>query len=228
MLPERWRYRVGDPVGRQRMLEEDGHLLLILHEVPGDSEKDWFFWVDETKKWSSAPEAGGLRHMRLLLDRYEEVVDALEARLKVADSVADFYSILREEAPVGRALKQVRLIAARARKIHKKNRPLLQIRSIAEELDDDLTLVQNEARLGMEAVAAESAENQRIVSEKQTSDGLKLNLLASFYLPLMALSSLMGMNVINGFEDTRWMFWLIFTIGVGAGAVLVKVVGRRQ
>ena len=227
-LPERWRHRVGETVGRQRMLEEEGQLLLILHEVPGDAEKDWFFWIDETKQWFSAPEEGGLTHLKQLLNRYEEVVDSLEARVKTADSVEDFYSILREEAPIGRSLKQVRLIAARTRKICKKHRPLLEIRSIAEELDHDLTLVQDEARLGMEAVAAESAENQRIMSEKQARHGLRLNLLAAFYLPLMVLASLMGMNLRNGFEESRWMFWLIFAIGLGAGGVLVKVVGRDK
>ncbi len=227
-LPEHWRWRVGSPVGRQRMIEDEERLLIILHGVPGDAEQDWFFWRDEEKQWFSAPEAGGLKHLRALLDRYEEVVDELEARVKVARTVEDYYSILREEAPVDRALKQLRVIASKARKLCKKNRPLLQIRSVAEELDMDLTLVQDEARLGMEAVAAESAEKQRLMGEQQVRYGLRLNALAAFFLPLMALASLMGMNVNNGFENTHWMFYVVFAIGLGAGAVLMKVVGREK
>ncbi|MGE9266968.1 MAG: hypothetical protein ACQKBY_02630 [Verrucomicrobiales bacterium] len=227
LLPEHWRSRVGDPVGRQRLIEEGERLLVILHEVPGEKERDLFFWREEDQSWSSAPLAGGLRHWRKLLDEYEVVVDRLEAKLKQARTVRDYYCILKEEAPVGRALKQVRLIASRTRKMCKKNPEILEIRSVAEELDHDLSLVQEEAKLGMEALAAESAENQREMGEQQAAYGLKLNRLAAFFLPLMAFGALFGMNVPNGLEASGWAFFAVFALGLTAGGVLVSLIGKE-
>lgn len=226
-LPERWRGRVGNPVGRQRLLEEGDHLLVLIHEVPGRPEVDWFFWTDDEGAWQSLPEPGGLLHWKRLLEEYEVVVDELEAGLKKAVSVEDYYRILQAEVAVGQPLKQVRLLAARVRRSRKKNRQLLEIRSIAEELDADLCLVEDGARLGMEALAAESAEKQRRISEQQARLGLRLNYLAAFFLPLMALGTVFGMNVPTGFEDSRWVFGAIFAVGLLTGGILLRFVGHR-
>jgi len=53
-----------------------------------------------------------------------------------------------------------------------------------------------------------------------------MNLLAGFFLPLMALSSLFGMNVrIPGFMEP--LFWGIFGLGILTCAVLLWLVGHQ-
>ena len=39
-LPESIRKRLGDDAGRQRLMDEEGHLLMILHQPPEPEESD--------------------------------------------------------------------------------------------------------------------------------------------------------------------------------------------
>ena len=62
-LPQSIRRRLGDDAGRQRLMDEEGHLLLILHEppTPEDEEvrKPVLIWIqpDGTAK-SNQPASG--------------------------------------------------------------------------------------------------------------------------------------------------------------------------
>lgn len=226
LLPEIWRPRVGYRVGRQRLLEEDKNLLIILHELPGSEEIDWFFWTT-LEGWESAPHAGGLGNLTTLLKAYEARVDELEKLLAKASSVEDYYQILEAEIPVGRALKQICSILERARKLRKKDRELLHLRSIAEEIEQELALVEEGARLGMEAVAAESAEKSRRSAELEARQALRLNYLAAIFLPLMAIASLLGMNVPTGFEDTPGLIWKAILAGLTIGAGLTFYIRKK-
>lgn len=70
IIPKSWnisdtiRKRVGEGVGRQRLIAEDGELLVVLHKVPTAADKGAregaLFWFD----------GGGIgnRHLRLVVD----------------------------------------------------------------------------------------------------------------------------------------------------------------
>ena len=53
-VPEEISGRLGDTGGRQRALAAHGHLLLVLHELPGDDDKirvGRFFWCEPDGNW---------------------------------------------------------------------------------------------------------------------------------------------------------------------------------
>ena len=56
-LPDVLRYRLGHGPGRQRALECDDHLLLILHQVPKPSDRQrvgQLFWREPDGTWHSS------------------------------------------------------------------------------------------------------------------------------------------------------------------------------
>ncbi len=63
-LPDSIRKRLGVTVGKQRLMNEDGHLLLLLHQVPRAEDDEVrsavVIWRNPTGEWKSAPLAGGL------------------------------------------------------------------------------------------------------------------------------------------------------------------------
>jgi hypothetical protein len=77
-VPGTFLKRLGDSVGRQRAMQAEGHLLLILHEppVPGVAErKGRLFWRDPKGSWRSKPLGDGpqalKRHVNEFGDRVE-------------------------------------------------------------------------------------------------------------------------------------------------------------
>jgi hypothetical protein len=77
-VPGTFLKRLGDSVGRQRAMQAEGHLLLILHEppVPGVAErKGRLFWRDPEGSWRSKPLGDGpqalKRHVNEFGDRVE-------------------------------------------------------------------------------------------------------------------------------------------------------------
>ena len=62
-VPKNFRKRLGNKVGRQRTMHEDGHLLLVLHAPPGtcDAERiGRLFWRAPEGNWSSTEQGPGL------------------------------------------------------------------------------------------------------------------------------------------------------------------------
>ena len=58
-LPEAIRKRLGESVGKQRLMNEDGHILLLLHQVPRSEDDEVraavVFWRNPAGEWKSAP-----------------------------------------------------------------------------------------------------------------------------------------------------------------------------
>ena len=57
-IPARLREKVGPRAGRQRLMTHDGHVLLLLHQVPRDADPDRHavvFWRDIEGEWRCAP-----------------------------------------------------------------------------------------------------------------------------------------------------------------------------
>jgi Mg2+ and Co2+ transporter CorA len=80
--------------------------------------------------------------------------------------------------------------------------------------------------VALEFYRAERAEEQAQSSDRLAKIGFRLNLLAGFFLPLVALGGLMGMNV-NLPPFVQNSFWGIFFGGLSIGLILVTLVGYR-
>jgi Mg2+ and Co2+ transporter CorA len=106
------------------------------------------------------------------------------------------------------------------------NRELKTYRDRSRELERAAEQLNHDARLTMEYWKAERSEEQQESAEKLNKIAFRLNLLAGFFLPLVAFGGLFGMNVrLPGFVD-GW-FWLIFFGGLATGGTLVWLVSRK-
>ena len=100
-VPKRFRERVGERVGRQRQMGEEGHLLLVLHEVPeaGDAEREGrLFWRDPAGAWKSAGQGSGVGALRQHVSQFEEAAERCEELLRGAKSAAEFFQVLKTAA----------------------------------------------------------------------------------------------------------------------------------
>src|SRR4051812_20690193 len=96
--PAKFARRLGDDVGRQRVMQADGHLLLVLHEPPaGGSAKrvGRLFWRDTEAHWRSKPLGDGVQALKRHVAEFAERVEALEKQCLEADTAVEFYALLR-------------------------------------------------------------------------------------------------------------------------------------
>lgn len=214
--------------GSQRCVRgEDGQLLLILHEVPEPSipeRKAVFFWFDG-HHWHSAENAGW-KDLSLLLDAYAEAIDRLEAVVEEADTAKEIFELIRHAAPLARTTRNLYHALADAVSFAPRDRSLRHAKDRAHEIERAAELLHADARVTLEFMRAESAEEQARSSEQLARLGFRLNLLAGFFLPLVALGGLMGMNVrLPAFVDGA--FWFIFFGGLILGALILFAVGYK-
>jgi len=80
-VPQVFRDRLGDKVGRQRAMFADDHLLLVLHDPPAADEIERvgrFYWRQPNGQWTSTQQAGGSGAIMSHLDEYSEQIDEVE------------------------------------------------------------------------------------------------------------------------------------------------------
>src|SRR5436190_19066009 len=96
-IPVKLRDRLGSTAGRQRMLLEDGHLLLVLHAVPGADEierRGRFFWRDTNGTWRVAPANQRIATLEDHLTEYAHAIEELEQREDAASQARDYFDLL--------------------------------------------------------------------------------------------------------------------------------------
>lgn len=214
--------------GHQRCVEGAGELLLVVHEVPKPRipERDaLFFWKRHDGSWmqASGPGIGGLGE---LLDRYEKAIDAHEEVIDEADTAAEIFKILRHSGPLSRSSRNLVMALEQVLAIDHDDREILGYRDRAREIERAADLLNTDGRVALEFWRAERAEEQARSGARLNRIAFRLNLLAGFFLPLVALGGLFGMNVdLPSFAKP--MFWGILFSGLMIGAVLLFLVGRQ-
>jgi hypothetical protein len=225
-VPKRFRERVGESVGRQRQMTEDGHLLLVLHAVPeaGVAERAGrLFWRDKAGAWKSGGQGSGLGPLRGHLEEFEEAVERLENRLRLAKTAHEFFEVLKAATPLHRTSRNLLRTLQEAREAID-DRELINLRDRAGEVERAGELLVSEARDGLEFTSAQQAESQSRMSVELARDSHKLNTLAAVFLPISAVTSIFSMTLHSGLEGSPpWFFWLL----VGGGAALGFVLKRR-
>jgi hypothetical protein len=214
--------------GCQRCIVGDsGQLLLVLHDVPKSGvpeRKASFFWYDG-QRWHSA-EGPGLQGLVHLLDDYAKVIDQLEAIIDDADTAKEIFDLIRQAGPLARSSRNLYHALLDAAAKFPKDRDVRTARDRAHENERAADLLYADARVTLEFIRAERAEEQAKSSDRLARLGFRLNLLAGFFLPLVALGGLMGMNVnlpnfaMNG-------FWMIFLGGLLFGVIILFIVGYK-
>ncbi len=214
--------------GHQRCVEGAGELLLVVHDVPepGVPERTaLFFWKRYDGCWTQAG-GPGLDELGTLLDRYTRVIDGHEATIDEADTAAEIFAILRHAGPLARSTRNLVQALEQTLAIDPDDAEIRALRDRAREIERAADLLHADARVTLEFWSAERAEEHSRSAEKLGTIAFRLNLLAGFFLPLVALGALFGMNVELP-EAVERSFWFIFFGGMLVGAGLLWLVGRR-
>jgi hypothetical protein len=214
--------------GHQRCIEGAGELLLIVHEVPrpGIPERDaLFFWKRHDGSWMQASGAG-LGELVNLLDRYAKAIDGHEEVIDEADTAAEIFGILRHAGPLARTTRNLVQALEQVLAIDPDDRAMRGFRDRAREIERAADLLNTDGRITLEFWRAERAEQQARSSARLNRIAFRLNLLAGFFLPLVAFGGLFGMNV-DIPEFVKPMFWVILLGGVTVGLVLLWLVGHQ-
>lgn len=225
ILPDDWpvpptiRARFGKEAGRQRMMAEAGHLLLVLHEAPevdATERKAKLFWRSPEGAWHASGTAEtGISHLQHHVESYVEAVEQLEKQLDVAQQAKDFFRVLRASVPLSRAIRNMHNTLQQARDTFKDVKELIIFRDEAYHLGRRTELLEAETKNALDFTVAERAEEEAQYSKEMVEASYRINLLAAIFLPITALATLFGMSPPRALAlfDTPVTFWAILLTG---------------
>src|SRR5262249_25372971 len=136
--PAKFARRLGDDVGRQRVMQADGHLLLVLHELPKPASTKRIgrlFWRDAEGSWRSKPLGDGAQALKRHVSEFAERMEAVEKECQEAESATEFYGLLRTIAPLHRTARHLHAVLQEARELAPEDRDLINLRDRAGEIE---------------------------------------------------------------------------------------------
>jgi hypothetical protein len=222
-LPESIRKRLGDEAGRQRLMDEDGHLLLILHQAPepedNEIRKAVLLWNQPTGEWKSTPESGGLAALDAHMQTYFKNIHVLDEQVELAKTPRQYFEVMKHVTPLLRATRNMLAVMQDAREARPEDRRLINFRDRAIELERAIDLVSEDARAGMEFSLAENTEEQSRFAHEAAIEARKLNRLVATFFPLATLVAIFGMSPPAQVIAAPG-FWLVLGAGIVAGLVV--------
>lgn len=240
LLPPDWnipaglRDRLGTSAGRQRLLEDEGHFILVLHAVPGADEvgrRGRFFWRDPNGSWRAAPTIDGVANLAEHVHEYEVAIATLEHGEEAARQARDFFELLDSLTPLSRATRNMYDVLQQARETASDDRELIVVRDQASDLTRRVELLHDDVRNGLEFAIAWQAEQQAEISYQMSVATHRLNLLAAFFFPIVTLTAIFGTNLqhgLEGWDKVKGPLPLVAVISVGLlfGVALTGFVTR--
>jgi len=231
-IPETIRSRLGQEAGPQRSMFEDGHLLVIVHRIPGADERSRvpvFFLRTPAGAWrGSESHAQGPPALHDFLNAYESRIHQLEDAETKASTAEEYHHLLEAAAPVLRASRGLHRAFQQAREMVKEDRDLINFRDKAAGIERSAELLLQDAQFGLNYTAARQSEAQAASSASMATSAHRLNILAALFLPLTAVCSVFGMEIHSGLPDQRENFWMVIAAGVLAGLIVSALVARRR
>jgi len=212
MLPSTWevpgifRERLGEQVGRQRVMMADGHLLLILHEPPKPEDigrKGRFFWRQPDGTWSSDSLGAGPQSLKKHMDEYYDIVTRFEEKDEQATSAAEYFAVANAIAPMARSARNMHQALQQAREMSPDDRNILNHRDRAYRIERTADLLYSDAKTSLEFLIAKRTEEQAESSFQMAQSSHRLNVLAAFFFPLATLSAIFGVNLQHGWENIQ-------------------------
>lgn len=227
-IPEKWdipaklRARVGKTIGRQRTIQEDGHTIILLHQTPNANDKTRkgaCCWITPDEKVSFHPDT---ENFDTIFNNYRKKIGHLENEYKTGNSAIQYFKVLEEIVPIHFATIRMASALQMARDLLPNNRQVLLWRDETYELQRETEILQNCAKNALDYHQAKGVEDLSQITYELTKTSHRLNILATFFVPMMAISALFGMNVPNGYEkgDSPHTFWLITAFCIILGIIL--------
>lgn len=231
-VPERFKERLGTVAGKQRAMEADGHLLLVLHDLPDPESHERsprLFWRAADGSWKSSTGGTGSRALADHLRMFAERIDQLEVQEEEARRAADYFELLQEIVPLHRTTRNLHLALQQAREAMSKDREIIQFRDQAGELEREVELLHADVENGLNFTIAFQAEEQARRAHEMAVAAHRLNVLAAIFFPIGTVAAIFGMNLVHGYEQWRapWTFWCVSAASLAVGFLLAAVVIRR-
>lgn len=231
-VPQRFRQRMGERIGRQRAMFDDGHLLLVLHAPPGPDDEERigrFFWRKPDGTWSSDALGAGTNALNRHLNEFDEILERLERENTASNTSEEYFRALNAVAPLHRTISNLHQALQQARESIPDDRNLINFRDRAYELEREAELLHTDIKHALDYAVARRAEELSRSSHRMAVSAHRLNLLAAFFFPIATMSAIFGVNLQHGLEDTPldpWPFLGVLLVGLLFGAVLASFIAR--
>jgi len=230
-LPPEIEARLGDnSYGRQRAIFEAGHLLVILHAPPvaGVLERETSLFL---RKPNGALLANGLEggdhKLRKLLAAYRARWEECDKEYDSADSAEELFKLLEALAPLNRASTNLSNALQSARDFVKEDRFLIGMRDESYDISRAFDLLVTDAKLKLDYRIAKNAEAHSAKADEMATAQHKLNVLAAITFPIMAVATVLGMNLRSGLEENSPAFFVaVLAVGVAIGLRVKRWVAK--
>ncbi|MGK7873692.1 MAG: hypothetical protein AB4426_10400 [Xenococcaceae cyanobacterium] len=221
-LPEQIKKRFGQKSpGKQRAMAAEGHLLLVLHKAPKPDQRERqtvFFWRKPNGDWDYSGRGKGLQPLIKHLEEYSLAEQKFTRKYEKAQKAEDYFQILEEITPLHHATKNLHDTLQSAREAIQDDRDIIDLRDWAYELERSFDLLYMDTKNALDFHIAKKADEQARLSMQSVRAGDRLNTLVAIFLPLTAITSVFGMNLPHGLEDTSTLlFWSVFLMGIFLG-----------
>ena len=232
-LPPEIEVRLGETsYGPQRSIYEAEHLLIILHEPPQESERERkaiLFLRRPDGSFHCNGHPHGESKLRGLLERYRTLLSECEQLYESAMTASDLFKLLEQLAPLNRSSTNLASALQAAREYARQDKFLISMRDESNEVSRSFDLLTADAKMALDYRIAKNAEEQAERTEQMAEAQHKLNVLAAFTFPVMALATLMGMNLTHGLENrSPVLFWSALGVGVVIGFIVKGWVMRSR
>lgn len=229
-LPEAILARLGDQPGRQRLMDAENHLLLILHSPPRAEDNERrnavVFWCSPVGEWKSAPASGGLMALDAHITAYRSRVRELDDQVDHSADLRVHFEVTREINPLRRAARHLLEVMESARTARPQERRLIVLRDLAVETDRAAELAASEVKSALDFALAESNQQQAVEAAIGNREARRLNQLVAFFFPLATLVAIFSMeNPARTLQQPG--FGAVLVIGSMLGFLVRGMVSRR-
>lgn len=211
----------------------DGHLLIILHLVPGQGDlrrRAAIFWRAPDGTWKATGEAkGNITALRSHVESFAKALADLEARVGAAKSASEYFDAVRALGPIHRTALHMHKALQEARDASS-DPDIITLRDQAGDLERSAELLYEDAKHGLDYTIARRAEEQATRAHAIERSGHRLNRLAAVFLPVSALGGAFSMKFASGLEDVHapWLFWGIFLAAFALGLSIRAAIGAEE
>jgi hypothetical protein len=136
-MPQVVRFRLGDHPGRQRAMQHDSHLLLVLHDVPQRRDRErigQLFWRNPEGQWRSTLAVGGEQAVEAQIGNYAAAIDRMTEAFDKTEVSVGYFDILGALGPIRRSIRNLHAALQEARELQPDERLIIIWRDEAYDL----------------------------------------------------------------------------------------------
>ncbi len=197
-VPQKFRDRLGSRVGRQRAMQAEGHLLLILHAPPTSQDPHRvgrFFWRAADGTWTSNELGTGIGALNKHLDQYESALAALDRQEEKATTADAYFDVLDGLAPIRRAAINLHQVLQDARKKCPDVREIIDVRDRAYTVERTAELLTTETKNALDVAVARRSEEHSQAAQRMALASHRLNILAAIFFPIATVAAIFGIDL---------------------------------